>query len=128
MPFHAWISSTAMRHLLAVLLLLSILCQSFVSAGHESARGHPGGEAVDHAMMHWTGVAHHHDDRGSIHQDNSSDSIVHLLTDTGSSASVLVHPPALQVVIRRLPGVLYADAMSPPPYLDGIRRPPRQFS
>lgn len=121
--------SRSMRRLLAVLLLLSFFCQAFATAGQLVALGHGESFQASHAEMHWEGVAHHHDEDGVAHQDDSSESIAHMLADAGPGTAALIQALVLALLVDRPPAPAeVAEAAAPPPYLDGLRRPPRLIS
>lgn len=118
-----------MRRLLAVLLLLSFFCQAFATAQQSVALGHGESFQASHAEMHWEGVAHHHDEEGVAHQDDSSESIAHMLADAGPGTAALIQFPVLSLHLDRLPApAVMAESAGPSPYLDGLRRPPRLIS
>ncbi|MES2950123.1 MAG: hypothetical protein V4858_16400 [Pseudomonadota bacterium] len=118
-----------MRRLLAVFLLLSIVCQAFALAGQSLALDHGEAFEAEHAEMHWEGVAHHHDEDGGTHQDNSSESVEHMLADAGPGTAALIQFPVLSLHVDRLPApAVVAESAGPPPHLDGLRRPPRLIS
>lgn len=115
-----------MRRLLAVLLLLSFFCQAFATARQSVVLGHDEVFQAEHAEMHWEGLAHHHDEDGVAHQDDSSESIAHLMADAGPGTAALIQFQVLSLHFDRLPAPAdVAQAAAPPPYLDGLRRPPR---
>ena len=70
--FHA---PNFMRRLLAVILLLSFFCQAFATARQLVVFDHEGAFQAAHAEMHLEGSAHHHDEHGVAHQDDSQESI-----------------------------------------------------
>lgn len=72
-----------MRRLLAVILLLSFFCQAFATARQLVVFDHEGEFRAAHAEMHLEGSAHHHDEHGVAHQDDSPESIQHTLADAG---------------------------------------------
>lgn len=72
-----------MRRLLAVILLLSFFCQAFATARQLVVFDHEGEFRAAHAEMHLEGSAHHHDEHGVAHQDDSPESIQHMLADAG---------------------------------------------
>lgn len=115
-----------MRRLLAVFLSLSLVCQAFAMAGQSLAFGEGDPFLSEHAEMHWEGVAHHHDEDGVTHQDNSSESMAHMLADAGIGTAALFPFPVLFLHLDRLPPpAVVAESAGPPPYLGGLRRPPR---
>ena len=86
-------------------------------------------EALEHAVMHWQGEAHHHGSDGSIHADESEDSFEHMMADCCFHHFGVITAPAV-VALEPLPQHVAqaAQAVPPPPYLDGLRRPPRALN
>lgn len=118
-----------MRRLLAVILLFSFFCQAFATARQTVAFDHGGSFEVAHAEMHLESEAHHHGEDGVAHQDNSQESILHMLADAGSGTAALLSFPQLSLHFGRLSAPAVTDeSAGPPPYLDGLRRPPRLIS
>lgn len=91
------------RRLALVLLLLSAFCQAFAIAGQATAFAEA--ETVAHAFLHWQGEAHHHDDDGSVAQDDSDESVQHVVADgcLGASAIWLLLLSPLHLPKRRDP-------------------------
>ncbi|MFY3386089.1 hypothetical protein [Paracidovorax sp. MALMAid1276] len=117
-----------MRRLLAVILLWSVICQAF-GAPRLAGFGHDGAFDASHVQMHVQGAAHHHDDEGLAHQDDSQESLVHMLSDGGPSSAALLPCPQFSLSFTPTPApAVAAHALGPPPYLDGLRRPPRTTS
>jgi len=118
-----------MRRLLAVILLLSLFCQAFAAARQTVVLDHAGAFEAVHAEMHMDGVSHHHDEHGVMHQDDSQESIQHMLADAGPGTAALLHFPQLSLPLDRSPApAVTAESVSPSPHLDGLRRPPRLIS
>lgn len=118
-----------MRRLLAVILLFSVFCQAFAVTRQVVALDYEGSFVVSHAQMHMEGAAHHHDEHGVAHQDDSQESIQHILSDAGPGSAALIQFPQLSLHFGRLPApAVMAEAVGPSPYLDGLRRPPRRIS
>ncbi len=118
-----------MRRLLAVILLLSFFCQAFATARQTVVLDHEGEFQAVHAEMHLEGSAHHHDEHGVAHQDDSQESIQHMLADAGPGTAALFHVPQLSLLLDRSPPpAVTAESVSPSPHLDGLRRPPRLIS
>lgn len=87
----------------------------------------------DHALMHFGGQGHHHDDHGDdadgTHEDNSLASAQHLASDGGVNAPVLM--TTLDLRLPQLPPEMPALAAAtppPPPILAGPERPPIALS
>ena len=122
-------ASNFMRRLLAVILLLSFFCQAFATARQTAAFDHEGEFQAVHAEMHLEGSAHHHDEHGVTHQDDSLESIQHMFAEAGPGTAALFHFPQLSLPLDRSPApAVTAESVSPSPHLDGLRRPPRLIS
>jgi len=118
-----------MRRLLAVILLLSVFCQAFATARQTIVLDHGSVFQIGHAAMHFEGASHHHDEDGIAHQDDSQESIQHMLADAGPGTAALFLLPQPSLPFGRLSAPAVAtESVGPPPYLDGLRRPPRLFS
>ena len=118
-----------MRRLLAVILLLSFFCQAFATARQLVVFDHEGALQAAHAEMHLEGSAHHHDEHGVAYQDDSQESIQHMLAEAGPGTAALFHFPQLSLLLDRSPPpAVTAESVSPSPHLDGLRRPPRLIS
>ena len=85
-------------------------------------------ESLEHTVMHWQGEAHHHDSQGHIHADDSDESFEHMMADCCFHHFGVIAAPAV-VALEPLPQHVAqaAQAVPPPPYLDGLRRPPRSL-
>lgn len=80
-----------------------------------------------HALLHFEGVAHHHDGHGDgFHEDASPASLQHVAADAGQFSVALVSSPVLLMpwVPPQRPRSHGPLALAPP-YLDGLERPPR---
>jgi hypothetical protein len=112
------------RRAIAILILFALLWQSVAMA----APGWAFNQVQDlaHSVLHWSGDAHHHHDDGSYHQDDSDESVQHVIADAGLQAATLLN--SARSDFARL-GVsspaMTSDAVRPPPYIDGPHRPPR---
>lgn len=115
-----------MRRILYILLLLCLPLHGFAMQG-----GLPHADATSslmHGLEHAEGVYHHHHQgEGSVHYDQSDESVEHVQDHScsphpaGFSLPALIVPPEQQVS-KLAPFV--ADAV-PEPFLDGPRKPPR---
>ena len=118
-----------MRRLLAVILLLSFFCQALATARQTVVLDHAGALEAVHAELHLDGVSHHHDQHGVMHLDDSLESLQHMFADAGPGTAALLHFPQLSLPLDRSPApAVTAESVSPPPHLDGLRRPPRLIS
>ena len=81
---------------------------------------------LEHATLHWQGVAHHHHEDGSYHQDDSKESVQHVVTDHLNASLALTaaswhdFTPLGSVAPDGL-----RERLVPNPPLDGLLRPPR---
>ena len=116
-----------MRRLVATVFMLFVFAQAFAAGVQGKAFAHGDTEEAEHTLMHWEGVTHHHDARGAPHQDNSDESIEHILADIASGAAVVLLPAPLASFSpeRAPPPRATSDASGPSAYPDGLRRPPR---
>ncbi len=99
--------------------------QCGVVGGQSIAFGQP--EASAHALMHWAGEPHHHDDSGHVAEDGSDESVRHIASDGCAGGSAL-WPAGLWVsCLPPMPSHVAAtdQAARPGPALDGPMRPPR---
>ncbi|MDP3699406.1 MAG: hypothetical protein Q8R72_00710 [Hylemonella sp.] len=116
------------KRLIALLLVLLNVWQVASAAGLPQLLAAQG-QALDHAVMHWQGEAHHHDDHGVVHADGSQDSIQHMMADCCFHHLAVFQAPSV-VALESLPQQVAqtAQPVPPPPHLDGLRRPPRLLS
>ena len=112
------------RFILLAILLISVLHQSVASASH--GLGAHSGHDLAHAALHLEGEPHHHEADGSLHQDNSDESLSHLNAEAASNfpavASTIVF-----VVPLNAPAAAAAFLAPAPPSatLETPKRPPR---
>jgi hypothetical protein len=112
------------RWLVALIVALLIPCYGFAAMGQSVALVL---DDTGHALAHYTDEAHHHDDDGAMHADDSDESATHPHDDDWVST------PALVVQGMAIPFPAPADATpkwvsasaTPPPFLEGPIRPPR---
>jgi hypothetical protein len=112
------------RWLVALIVTLLIPCYGFAAVGKSVAL------VVDesgHALAHYADQAHHHDDDGAMHADDSDESVTHLHGDDWLTTPVLV----VQTMTVHFPtpaGVApptVGNRAAPPPFLERPIRPPR---
>lgn len=113
------------RRLFAFVLTICLSWQSLAYAGAGVALA----EAQEqlHELLHFEGVAHHHDDHdGGLHQDESTASFTHVAADAGLFAPALMSVPTL-AFSKPMSDRPEATVMTahPLPFLDGLERPPR---
>jgi hypothetical protein len=108
-----------------LLVLSSILWQTVATAGQGMLLEHA--EGLAHAVLHWEKQGHHHHDDGSVDQDNSPESVQHILADAQLNTTGVL--PALRGTAlpgfgscTRAPG---PDSALPPPFLEATEQPPR---
>jgi hypothetical protein len=105
-----------------VLIAMALVGQSFASARIAGPFSQDGG--LEHVLLHAQGEAHHHHDDGSFHLDDSSESVVHVALDQGSSTAASPDgSSALPVTAHALPA--HEPRAGPAPFLEGPLRPPR---
>jgi hypothetical protein len=81
---------------------------------------------LEHATLHWQETAHHHDDDGSLHLDESRESVQHVAIDHLNASLDMGAQTAhgLLPLGSATPNGLQRQAV-PNPALDGLLRPPR---
>jgi hypothetical protein len=122
------------RGFTAVLLMFCMCWQALAHAGIAVVIADH--EEQGHAVMHFAGEAHHHDQHGhdgadddGIHQDHSQASAQHLVSDAAVFAPVLTGDFDLQLPrLQPAAPVPTAAAPPPPPFLAGPERPPKSLS
>ena len=112
-----------MRRLLAVILLLSFVCQAFVMARQLVVFDHEGAFQAAHAEMHLEGSAHHHGEHGVAHKDDSQESIQHMLAEL---ASWLRGEEPSSTTIRPRPAS--SRRIGDSAFSSEVRRPPRKLT
>lgn len=118
------------RCLVAVCLMFALLWQSVAAAGQvwpaAQAQQLAHAQQLSHAALHWLEKSHHHHDDGSYLEDESSDSVQHLMADGGAPASLLLPGGwTTGLCMRSSAPVMTAVSIGPPPFIDGPHRPPR---
>lgn len=117
-----------MRRWLSILLVICMCWQSLAYAGLGVLVTE--GKEMVHAMLHFEGAAHHHDDHGDVfHQDDSTASEQHLMADACLFAPVLLTEIVLPVPnIGAAPPAVTQVTEPPPPFLNGPERPPQALT
>lgn len=119
-----WHNIYMTRRFIPVLLIVAMCWQSLAFAGQIIASG--AADEVEHAVLHWNSVMHHHDDQDKVHKDSSSDSKRHLVADSCHNAPFVVAEQSSNSPVSQRAEVPAALVISPPdPFLQGIKRPPR---
>lgn len=115
-----------LRILVTTFLILSLSWQSLAFAGFGALVAHEDQE--QHEILHFEGVAHHHDEHGDgFHEDDSMASTMHVLADATQFSPALPSPlgsvPCLSGADQPLVAQLPARALLLP---DGLDRPPKR--
>lgn len=113
------------RRVVTMFLMLAIGWQSLAYAGFDALAAHEAEK--QHELLHFKGVAHHHDEHGeAFHEDDSMASTMHVLSDSGQFSPVL---PSAQGSLHGMSGAdqpavnhLLARALLMP---GGLYRPPK---
>jgi hypothetical protein len=84
---------------------------------------------LEHATLHWQEEGHHHHEDGSYHQDDSKESVQHVVTDhlNASLALAAASSHDFPPLGSAAPDGLH-ERLVPSPALDGLLRPPRSRS
>ena len=114
-----------LKSLVKVFLILCMGWQSLVFAGFGALVAHQ--EQEQHELLHFQGVAHHHDEHAEdFHEDKSTASTAHCLSDACQFSSAL---PTPQCSLPLLPGTYHLSVerfLSSGQLLpDGLDRPPK---
>ena len=84
---------------------------------------------LQHAALHWHEEGHHHHDDGSYHLDDSNESVRHVVTDNLSASAALVMSADHDFATAGSTSPVGPhESFVPPPFLDGLLRPPRHRS
>lgn len=117
-----------MSKLIKVFLIFCVGWQSLAFAGFDALVADA--DEKQHALLHFQDVAHHHDDHAEdFHQDNSSASNAHCLSDACQFSLALLTP---QFSLSLLAGTYYhfIDRLIPSGQLlpGGLERPPKPMA
>jgi hypothetical protein len=113
------------RHVLLLVMLVALLWQSAATVRavlptHVLAD-------PEHAALHLHGHAHQHHEDGSVHLENSSEALQHVLSDhSGGTAAPPVRAPDSLLSQASATPAGWHQALAAPPYLEGPLRPPRR--
>lgn len=118
-----------MRRRLTSLLLVFCMCWQSLAFAGAGVLVTEGNELL-HEVLHFEGVAHHHDDpAGDFHQDDSPASMQHAIDDACVFAPALPTGVVLSLLaVRATPPVEAGVTAPPPPFLSGPERPPKTLS
>lgn len=112
------------RRFIPILLIIAMSWQSVAFAGQVLVS--QTGDAVEHALLHWTSEMHHHDDHDKVHKDLSIESTCHLVADSCHHAPFVLAEPTQITPVAQLCEVQVAIVIChSDPFLQGIMRPPR---
>lgn len=114
-----------MRKTACVFVLIASICFQGVALAKQVLAGDRSVDAA-HTLLHADGVAHHHHEDGSVHEDASPKSKQHVQSD--GCASVAGIPPSRVGVAAPNPPQAPADIARDgrdSPYLERLKRPPR---
>ena len=78
-----------MRRLICILLLLCLPLQSFAAQGGALLSGSLAGQAIAHELDHAAEIEHNHEDDGSVHYDDSDESVQHSHESSASLQQLL---------------------------------------
>lgn len=81
---------------------------------------------MEHTALHWQQEGHHHDEDGSYHRDDSSESVQHVINDhvSVSAALLVTSSHDFPSLTSARPGGLQQTQV-PDPDPEGLLRPPR---
>ncbi len=119
------------RWLVVLVLAILLPCYGFAAVGQSLAvTVAMADDDHGHAAAHLTQEAHHHDDDGSFHVDDSAESQQHLHADAWAASPALLAAGVTlpQVSERFLTPRSWAESPPPVPFLEGLRRPPRSIA
>lgn len=113
-----------MSRIVAILMMLVLPLQAFAAA--ERQLRHLAGDTIDHLVAHAEHVQHHHDDDGSVEQDDSLSSATHqlafdLMSNLPGTLMTVAFPPLLDC---RQPAPVFAGRAVPHPATSPPLRPP----
>jgi hypothetical protein len=115
------------RSAILLVMLFAMLWQS-VAMARVGSTVNPLAD-LEHATLHWQGEAHHHHEDGSYHQDDSKESVQHVVTDQLNASLALAASSShdFTPLGTAAPDGLH-ERLVPNPALDGLLRPPRSQS
>ena len=114
-----------LKSFVKVFLILCMGWQSLVFAGFGALVAHE--EQEQHELLHFQGVAHHHDDHAEdFHEDDSIASTLHVLSDASQFSSALPTPQCSSPVLAGTDQPSVERLLSRFQLLpDGLDRPPK---
>lgn len=112
------------RGLVLFLLVVSAFWQVIAVAGQATAFGNA--EENAHALLHWQEESHHHLDDGAVVQDDSDESLEHVVADGCVGAAAVWTTASFDLApAEAMRHRMTEEAALPSPPPDGPRRPPR---
>lgn len=117
-----------LRRLVIGFVMLCTGWQSLAHAGFAALTAHE--DQQRHELLHFEGIAHHHDAHGEgIHEDDSVASVLHVLADASQFAPVLPCAPALWPAVAAADRALTEHRPERPWLLPrGLDRPPKPLA
>jgi hypothetical protein len=118
-----------MRKAACVFVLIAAICFQGVALAKQVLAWDRSGDAA-HSLLHADGVAHHHDEDGAVHKDTSPKSKQHVQNDGCASVAGLL-PSGTSAVVALNPSPPHADIARDghgTPFLEGLKRPPRELA
>lgn len=114
-----------MHRLICILLLICLPLQSFAMQGGLLAAA-SAGQGMAHSLAHAEEIAHHHEHDGSVHYDDSAESVQHLQDHSSSSQAAYPTAPFQPAVQAQLAGAAgdHVAFHIPDPFLGSALRPP----
>jgi hypothetical protein len=105
--------------------MASAFGQVFVIGGRASLFGEF--KEMEHAMLHWQRLAHHHHRDGSFVHDSSEESVQHVAIDGFPSAAAVWFVAPIAFPPGKAVRPIVADELDAPwPDLAGPKRPPKR--
>ena len=112
------------RGLVLFLLVVSAFWQVIAVAGQSTAFGNA--EENAHALLHWQEESHHHLDDGAVVQDESDESLEHVVADGCMGAAAVWTTASFDLAPAEATRHLMRDEAALPSLSpEGPRRPPR---
>lgn len=113
-----------MARFLTLIALLACLTWQSLAFAHATVAPQGDGDLA-HTLLHWSDEAHHHHD-GDIHQDDSDESVSHVMSDhMGSSMALPSCTPSVGAFSPSEALPITPQEQVPAPFLDGLLRPPK---
>lgn len=118
-----------MRKAAGVFVLIASICFQGAALAKQVLAWDRSGDAA-HSVLHADGVAHHHDEDGSVRQDTSPKSKQHVQNDCfGSVAGLLpADTGAVPALNPSQPPAHVTRSWRGTPFLEGLKRPPRRIA